>query len=78
MALTKCFECNNKIANSSIRMFLDQEKKKQVCKKCWEKECEKRFSKTANKPPQEVIKELADKNHRFIKARDFEDQKKEK
>ena len=71
----ECYTCTKPIKDSTIRMFLDQNKKQQVCKKCWEKECGIRFAKTANKPPQEVIKELADKNHRFIKARDFAEQK---
>jgi hypothetical protein len=70
-----CYSCTKPIKSSNIRMFLDQNKKQQICKKCWEKECEKRFSKTANKTPEEIIKELADKNHRFIKSRDLAEQK---
>lgn len=78
MTETMCYMCLNKIDKSSVRLFLDQEKKKQVCKKCWTKECELRFSKTEKKKPEEVISELAEKHHRFVKAIDYDKQKKEK
>lgn len=77
MTETLCYSCLNKINNSTVRLFLDQEKKKQVCKKCWDKELELRFAKTANKKPEEVMKELTEKHHRFVKAIDYDKQKKE-
>ncbi len=73
-----CYKCLSKIDESCVRLFLDQGKEKQVCQKCWDKECELRFSKTANKKPEEVIKELNEKHHRYIKSIESDKQKKEK
>jgi len=44
MANITCSECNSPIKNVSIRLFIDDEKKKQVCNKCWKKACEERFA----------------------------------
>ena len=71
----ECYTCLKPIEDSEIRMFLDQNKKKQVCKKCWDKECEIRFSKTSHKQPQEVIKELTERFGRFSKAKELAETK---
>jgi hypothetical protein len=41
--MNKCFKCGNPIENSTIRLFIDSNKEKQVCSKCWKKECEEKF-----------------------------------
>ena len=42
--IVKCSKCNTDIGPTLKRLFIDSEKKQQVCPRCWERECEERFS----------------------------------
>ncbi len=44
--LVKCSKCNIDIGPTIKRLFIDTEKKQQVCPRCWERECEERFSRS--------------------------------
>ena len=79
-----CPNCKRKavIVSISLNSYMNKDsffhQKYYFCKKCWDKECELRFAKTANKKPEEVISELNEKHHRYIKAIESDKQKKEK
>jgi hypothetical protein len=55
---TKCSCCGSDIGPTIIKLFIDSEKKKQVCPSCWEHECKIKFSRGIVENQQELGEKL--------------------